>query len=373
MRSNNFYGRKISAIKSVVLLVAAGHLMGATTCAEAPETRELRRRVQIGKITAPGIPLGGNQGSFDFQYAANAQMWTVLRKTEAFTQATVDPAKVYDPSGLDQDMASDFLRCEEPDAIESVVTAKVKGVSAKVTTSQKAACMINVPNGIVNGGISNFQLYSGGQLRFDLMGTLRMMEFDFDSYVMTAHMQAFKPIIHNQAMAATTQNSYSNNLKVGVGLNFGTFGTGVSAYFRSNLASVVEDGLVKSMEDLKSQWDKAEKWYTTVLKNCDKYVYLNGGGAADVNLAEGDILRISNVQYFWSGPVCQSYLQGTVDAADSTVYARVVRVGDTISVAEIIDNDPAYPMKGNGMIYPGARAYIHKVYMPPAQTTASTK
>lgn len=344
--------------------------MGATSCGEEPAQRELRRRVQIGKITAPPIPLStGGQGSFDFQYAANAQMWTVLRKTEMFTQATVDPSKVYDPSGLEEDIADSFRQCEEPEALEYRANVKISGVLKMATISQKASCMINIPNGLVSGGISNFQLSSGGAVKFDLMGTIKMLEFDFDSYVMTASMQAFKPMIYSLPMAATTQNSYSNNLKVGVGLNFGTFGTGVSAYFRSNLASVVEDGLVKSMQDLKTDWDKAEKWYTTILKNCDKYVYLNGGGAADMNLIEGDIVRLSNVKYAWSGAVCQSYLQGTVPSTDLVGYARVVRVGDTISVAEIIENDPKYPFSG-GTIYPGARAYIEKIYVAPAVAQA---
>lgn len=357
--------KRKSLMAAAYIALAATFLMSATTCQEEPKQRELRRRVQLGKVTAPSIPLQTGQGSFDFQYAANAQMWTVLKKTQAFTQATIDPAKVYDPSGLDQDLASSFLQCEEPEALESIVNVKIKGVSTKAVMSQKAACMINVPNGLIAGGISNFQLYNGGAIKFDLLGTIKMLEFEFDSYVMTANMQAFKPIVRNQALAATTQNNYSNNLKVGVGLNFGTFGTGLSAYFKSNLSSVVEDGLVKSLEDLKTQWNTVEPWYGMVLKNCDKYVYLSGGGTADVNLMPGDILRLTNVQYLWSGNVCSSYLQGTVESKDSVGYARVVRVGDTISVAELIENDPKYPMNPSALLYPGARAYLEKLYVAP--------
>lgn len=363
--------RTNSIVFTAGLMIVASHLMGATSCSEQPQ-RELKRRVQLGKVTAPAIPLKTDQGNFDFQYAANMQMWTVLEKAQAFTNAAIDPEKTYDLNGLDQDLEQSFRQCEEPEALQTTVNTKINGLYRKVTWSKNAACMINMPQAVVRGGITNFQLYSGGEAKFDILaGILTMVEFKFDSYVMSASMRAESPLIPGLTWAATSQNSYKNNLKVGAGLNFGTFGVGMSAYFNSNMASVVEEGLLSSVGELKTIWDTKEKWYGMIIRNCDKYVYIRGGGAADANVMEGDILRLENVNYEWEGAVCNSRLKSSVSDGLTLGYAKVVKVGDTVSVAEIIENDPAYPRDPRGVMYPGSRAYLHKLFVPTTKTAAA--
>ena len=74
--------------KSLVLVPLALMLMANQQCQQPSGARELRRRVQMGQIDAPKMPLPDG-GSFDFKYVANAQMYDVLRKTQSFSTSTI--------------------------------------------------------------------------------------------------------------------------------------------------------------------------------------------------------------------------------------------------------------------------------------------
>lgn len=343
--------------------------MGNQRCQEHPtKVRELKRRVQVGVLRAPSIQLP--QGAqFDFQYVANAQMYHILNKTDAFSTATIDPAKLFDSTGLSQEEAQVFHQCDdEQDEIS------VSGVHQKSTFSQLAACMIDMPQGIVSGNILDFTLIGKGgvSLKLNQIPSLTGASFEFQRYELSVTMRVLHPLQRGgivpgdrKVITTTAQEKRSNDFGVGLTLNFGGFELGPSYYYRSPLRRVVDDALTASIEDLKNQWNKVEPWYAMVLRSCDKYIYVNAGNASDAGLKVGDILRIQNVNYRWQGQSCRSDLLGTVDFVGGPVgFARVVSVGDNISAAVILDRDPQYPYSREQIIRPGARVYIEKLSEP---------
>ena len=368
-------------LRGCALMLVAGSLMGATSCQEpVAATRELRRRVQMGRVLAPKItlPQGGN---FDFQYVANAQMYDILTKTQSFSTATIDPGKTFDTSGLSQDEAAQFNQCSDPDDV-AAANLQVQGkIMEKSVISQKAACMIDMPQGIVAGHILDFTLKNSGGLSLKLANVpfLPGASFTFKSYELALEMHVMHPLEaggiaagDRKIIATTSTQAFAHDFGVNLQLNFSGFELGPSYYYNSPLRKVLDQGLTDAVKDLKTQWNKQEGWYAMVLRNCDKYIYINAGNASDAGLVKGDIVKIQNVDYRWSGDACDSQLMGSADYLGGPVaYARIESVGDNMSAAVIIEKDPAYPYSTEQVIKPGARVYMEKLYVAPKATAAA--
>ena len=87
------------------------------------------------------------------------------------------------------------------------------------------------------------------------------------------------------------------------------------------------------------------------------------GADHDAGLVVGDIVRIQNVDYNWDGKACGSNLLSTVDYPGGPVaYAKIITVGDNMSVAEVMKGDANYPYSQSQLIHPGARVYMEKMY-----------
>lgn len=355
-------------INSALLLGLSYMLAGAEGC-EQSETRSLRRRVQVGKISAPTMYLPQNQGQFDFQFVANAQIYDILRRTQSFSTSTVDPNKTYDPKGLSEDEAASFNQCGDSEQASFVG----KGLSAKSIISEKAACLIDLPQGLITGSILNFQLTNsaGASISLTDFAVLPSLSFDFKSYEMSMTMQVVDPMIRSHYIATTSKESYQTELNASATLNLGGFALGPRYYYNSPLRKVVDDGITQSINDLKTQWDKALPWYGMVLRNCDKQIYINAGNSSDAGLMKGDIVKIHNVRYRWEDQVCASRLMGSTINEEPVAYARVTSVGDTISLATVIDNDPSMPYSTEQLIKPGSRVYMHKMAAPVKKTAAN--
>lgn len=363
-------GATTSLIQAGVVLLSAGLLMGNQGCEQ--QGRELRRRVSMGKISAPSMVLPVNQGTFDFEYVANAEMYAVLHDTQTFSTSTIDPLKTYSPVGLSEDEASQFNQCMDPEE-----TLAIRGgFAAKSIISERAACLIDLPQGVVSGNILDFRLTSAGGATLSLaqVAFLPGLSFDFKRYELAMTLKVMDPLILGHNIAATNQQSYGNEFGANAQLNFSGFALGPSIYYNSPLRKVVEEGMASSLLDLKKQWDLAHPWYAMVLRNCDKSIYINAGNSTDAGLVVGDVVKVQNVKYRWQGPVCGSTLQGTTVNSEAVAYARVTSVGDTMAIAKVIDDDPDnYPYSKDQIIKPGARVYMHQYYVDPNKAAGTAQ
>lgn len=356
--------------KSVAAVGLASLMMGNEGC-EQQDGRAMRRRVNMGKITAPKIQLPAGQGTFDFEYVANAQMYDVLRRTQSFSTSTIDPLKSYSPDGLSDSEAAQFNQCMDPEDAYSA-----SGLLTKSIISERAACVIDLPQGVVSGNILDFRLTSSGGLSLSLaqVAFLPSLSFDFKRYELAMTLKVMDPLIAGHNIAATSQQSYGSEFGAEAQLNFSGLSLGPTFYYNSPLRAVVEDGMIQSLKDLKKQWDVSHPWYATVLRNCDKSIYINAGGASDAGLVVGDVVKVHNVKYRWQGEVCSSALTNTTINPEAVAYAKVISVGDTMSIAQIIDNDPEnYPYSLDQVIKPGARVYMHQAYSPETQQAQQKK
>ena len=377
------------SLQAVVLAGLAAPLMGNKGCEKKaavtplPAERELRRRVQLGVIEAPTIKLPENevfQGrEFDFKFVANAQMADVLAKSQTFSTATVDPDTIFSPEGLDNSDKQEFYNCSLPED-ENGGGGLTRGMQ-KATWTEEASCMIHMPLGIVDGNVVDFAFKDkrGGGLS---VGTIKFMagvDFDYETYEIDANMKISSPLLrgeHAELATSVTKPYPIRSKQFGLKFFLGPLALGPSYYFTkvdNTLRELVRHTFEQSVVDLKKKWDELEPWYSMILKDCDRGVFLNAGRGSDSNLIVGDVVELVNVLYQFEGPACGSYLRGDMRNSDPIAYARVKSVGRNMSYAEIIENDPNYPTDrfcegdrcfGRSRLKPGARAYIKKMYKP---------
>lgn len=374
----NSKAAKTAMMLGWMALMLANEGCNDTTQPTAPP-RELRRRVQMGAIAAPVIELPAAVGrtKFDFAYVANAQMPDILSKTNSFSTANVDPNEIFNPSGLDNSEKDRFNQCgEDPAASETASFYSKTNVAiygSKTSISSSAACLISMPQAILEGSIYDFQLTSGGGIQLGLSGIpfLSGLSFDIAKYTMNAELRAKAPLEKgNFYFSTTTTKSFGKNWSASAQLNFGMLALGPKYYSQTPLSQMVSEVMTSAIQELKSNWTADEPWYAMVLRSCDKYIYINGGFGNDAGLKVGDIVKIVNMKYFWDGEPCQGYLTGAL--VDKTVaYAKVTQVGMNVSEAEIIENDPNYPHLPD-LIQAGARVYAEKLVPNTVATTAST-
>ncbi|MEZ0390609.1 MAG: hypothetical protein ACAH59_00235 [Pseudobdellovibrionaceae bacterium] len=338
--------------KILILLPIALLSMANQKCEDKPQSRELRRRVELGMITAPQIQLPEG-GKFDFQFAANAQLQDVLRKTQSFSTSTMDGT--FELEQMTMSDREEFNRCDD-DVLtsENSLQAKARGEHSIVAT-----CMINAPQASINGAVTGFELTNSVGLTVNLIGSTPISAgFQAKKAVLTMAFDADDPFIDGHHLASSTPKANRREFSVNFGYGF----LGFNGYFKSDLAGVVHKAMTSGILDLKKQMDQNSPWFATILRNCDTHILINAGGAADAGLKEGDVLEVYNVQYEWKGKICESQLQNSIpdtDPGKPIAVAVVRRVGDTVSRAEIIQQD------SNGTkIQPGSRVYLKKMVPP---------
>jgi hypothetical protein len=350
--------------KGLVLCALSASLMGAESCDTKDDktvARQLRRRVQLGKIQAPPIELPPSYGSkkFDFSYVANMQMYDILRRTQSFSTANVDPDQDFNSDDLNDEAKTDFNSCSDEEDQE--VGINQLNSNSKVTFSKSAACMIDMPQAVISGAILDFQLTNGGGLSLGLSDVkfLTGLDFSFERYQLDVTLLAKHPLEKGDHYFSTViKQSYGNKFAGSVGLNFGSITLGPKYYMQSPLSKVVDEGLTKAVSQLASNWSADDPWYAMVLRSCDKFIYINGGFGNDAGLKVGDILRVHNVTYEWNGASCRSQLLGEM-AGPPVAYVKIISVGRNLSAGEIIERDPKYPHLPD-RIYPGSRVYLEK-------------
>jgi hypothetical protein len=227
--------------------------------------------------------------------------------------------------------------------------------------STVATCMINMPQAVIEGAITGFELTNSFGVSVDILKPVDFgLSVDIKKATLTMAFQANDPLIPDHNLAASTPRANRQELAVGANVNFGAFSVGPRAYFKSPLADVVQKAMVNGINDLKSQMDEASPWYAMVVKNCDKAILINAGGASDAGLKKGDILEVYNVRYRWQGEVCNSNLLNSLNASGEPIaVAQVEIVGDTMSQARIIEQTEV-------KIQPGSRVYVRKLIQPEA-------
>ena len=342
----------------LILTPLALMLMGNQKCQQpTTEVRELRRRVEMGAIEAPAMSLPDGK-KFDFKFVANAQMYDVLHKTQSFSTATMDGT--YQLEQMTDADRNAFNRCDD-----DVLSGNQKMMAKTEQISTVATCMINMPQAVVEGSILNFEVTNKAGVSVDLLKPVDLgLSVDVTKAVLAMSFQAEDPLIPGQVLAATTSTANRYETALSAKINFGLFSVGPSAYFKSELSGVVSQAMQSGIKDLKKQMEQTSPWYAMVLKNCDKAIFINAGGASDAGLQKGDVLEIYNVRYRWSGDVCNSTLKGTIDETAAPIaVAEVEIVGDTMSQAKIVQQTEA-------KIQPGSRVYVRKLIQP--QTATAT-
>ena len=346
MSKSNIRTKTGKVAKAAMFLPLAILLMGNDQCSQGGEEvakRELRRRVQMGAIEAPSMAFSDG-GTFDFKYAANAQMYTVLRNTNSFSTSTISPTAGLDPSTMTEAEKQAFYQCED-----------TAGNSA-FQMSQEAACMVHMPHARINGDITNFQVTSSTGLTLDLFKLIGFSgAFKSTKANLSMSFDAVDPLIPGHVHASSSPTAKSQEFAMNATINFGEFGLGPSYYSKSDLSQVVAKAMTAGISDLKSQFDKGEPWFAMVLKNCDKAIMINAGNYSDAGLEVGDVLEVYNTWYDWSGDVCASTLMGAMKASKTPIaVVQVEIVGNTFSQARVVEQTAE-------KILPGARVYVRKL------------
>jgi hypothetical protein len=341
--------------RALVFLPLGLLMMGNQKCEDQNTMRELRRRVQMGSVQAPPMPLPDG-GSFDFKFAANAQMYDVLRRTTSFSTSTNDGSSGLDTTQMTQEERDAFNQCEDSSA-----QMMSNDLFSKVMT-QNSACMIHMPQAVINTDIVNFELTSSGGISIGIADWANLgVGLTYKKATLTMAMRADDPLIPGHVIAASTPKAKRQEFAVNLSANPGGVGIGLNFYSKTDLAKVVSTAMEKGIVDLKQQFDLAEGWYGQVLKNCDKAILINAGNSSDAGLQVGDQFEVYNMWYDWEGEACNSTLLGVMKSTQKPIaVVEVEIVGNTFSQARVIEQTEV-------KILPGARVYVKKLYVPPTQ------
>lgn len=364
-----FHNSKFRTMSKIAILLSMSSLlMGNQGCQSTPQApaRVLKRRVQVGQITAPSIILPAQAGyaNFDFSYVANQQMVDVMNKTNSFSTANIDPYQDYSPAGLEKLINNDFYTCAtDIVTAQSVVPTPfpvmAKGM-ANALPSYDNSCMMNLPQAIISGSINDFTLTGGGGINVGLSNVsgLTGLSFAFEKYTLQVEMMAYKPLdIGQQHFVSSIQNANGYNGSMSATMNFGMLSLGPSGYIKTPLSTITLNGLTSAVTDLSTQWSDKDPWFTNVLKSCDSYIYING--SSDLGLKVGDILAVKNIVHMWDGKACASHWYGDVPDVTPVGYAQIVSLGDNLATAVMIKGNNTYP-HANNRLMAGARVYMHQ-------------
>lgn len=346
-------------LKVTMMVAGAAMTMGNQKCEQKPqaETRALKKLVELGSIRSS--PLIFPNGSFDFQFVANQQIYGVLMESKEFSLKYNPPIAVPPQDARTGDVG--FFNLTKADGQMMKAFAQAAGKdNYDVQYAQTAWCMVNLPQAKIAGSVNSFELIGGGGLTigFTPTGAYPVTgvsgSFNVEFAQLDLSMVATRPLT-SKVMAAGNVTSKQTKTKVGFGLNFGAFTIGPSAYYQTPLAQVTKNALTKAVSALNDSL-KSEEWYTRVLANHDTHLVIVGG--TDVNLEAGDQLLVYNEDYYWEGEPCNSrYLGGGAAAGSAVAKIEIDWVGDEISRGRVIEQND-----NNAVI--GAKVKLFKMHAP---------
>lgn len=334
-----------NVLKAGVLLSAAGMMMGNQSCQEQPvATRELKRIVEMGKITAPSITLPQG-GSFDFQYVANQQVYAVLQNSDHFALRYGTPVVPVTTNSV----STKALNISSGDQKMMKVSALNNGVSEKPQYSKDAECLINLPNARIGGSVNAFEMIGGVgvQIGFNAAGPIDVsgltgLGFNIEWAQLDLSMMATHPLTAGLLSAANV-NSKQTKTKVNFTLNVGAFSVGPSAYYQTPLAKVTDKALQSGVSSLYDGLKTKEEWYSRVLMDHDTHLVILGGN--NVGAKVGDQFNIYNEIYYWEGDPCNSKYYGGV-GSNPVATIEIDSVGDEISFGKVINQTDENPVLG---------------------------
>lgn len=340
--------RKINKnlIKVGLICSSATLMMGNQSCEQKTPPRELKRIVEMGKITASSINLPQG-GAFDFQYVANQQVYSVLQKSEHFALRYAPPVVELPVTTSSGD--GKYFNVTTNDKVMMKAFAANAGVSEKPQYSKESECMINLPSARIAGSVNAFEMVGGVgvQIGYNATGPLDVsgltgLGFNIEWAQLALSMMATHPLT-NGLLAAGNLTSQQTKTKVNFTLNTGAFSIGPSAYYQTPLAKVTESALKKGVNTIYAGLKDKEEWYSRVLMDHDSHLVIIGG--TNVNAKVGDKFNIYNELYYWEGDPCNSKYYGG-GAATPVATIELDWVGDEVSRGKVISQTDENPVLG---------------------------
>ncbi|MES3037790.1 MAG: hypothetical protein V4736_07780 [Bdellovibrionota bacterium] len=342
---------KISKKSLVMMLPLLGLMsMGNQSCQQSSANkRQLKKLVEFKGLDAKPINLG-TAGTFDFQWVATSQIYSVLFKSQAFTfkiaptptttVPSMDAAPVQSKSTLDLSDVNLGLKAGDLAQYENWVLEKNGGNYQEPTFSNEARCMINLPQLSLAGSINSFEAVGGGGLSIgysptgpttNLGGSL---SFKVEYAQLNLSMNAIDPL-SNFVKASTTIDQKQTKTNLNFMLNLVPFAGGLDYWSSTPLATVTQKALTKAVLNIAGQVSDGKpgnEWYTRVLHDLDPELAIIGG--ANMGLQVGDQLAIYNDLHAWSGEACNSTYIGGASIKPSAIV-EVVGLGDELSYVTI--------------------------------------
>ncbi len=344
---------KAKIVKASIMMMGAAMTMGNQKCEQKQpvetKARALKKIVEVGALRSSPVNFPG--GSFDFQFVANQQIYSVLLDSDRFTFKYNPPIATPSGSTIDGQKIRYNLTSGDRQRMEAYAQAAAQKGNHGVDLSQEAWCMVNLPQVKIRGSVNAFELVGGGgiMLGFNSGGShstagISGLGLDVSWAQLDLSLYGIAPL-SEKVLGGGTVNSTQTKTKVSFQLNFGGLALGPSAYYQTPLAQVTKSALEKAVGALAKDLDAREVWYTRVMADYDTHLVIVGG--TDVGLEEGDELLVYNEDYAWSGEPCNSTYQGGLSGAGSAVAKiRIDRVGDQISRGKVIEQNDYAPVIG---------------------------
>lgn len=375
-------------VKALTLVLSAGLLMGNQQCQETPATpeatgRELKKIIDVGLIASRPIEIPGN-GSFDFQFVVNQQIYPVLQGSEKFwfryEPVFKDGAN---PSSNNIDLASMNLTKNDYKLLAKTISKVVQ----EPTDSNEVSCLVNSAPLKLVGSVNAFELTSKFGLGIGFLNgastsstNIPKIGFDTESFQLDLSLGMIDNIT-NSSVSFVNVTSKQTKTAVSFTLPIQSFLFEPSFFFQTPLAKVTYNALDKGVKGIYDQLKKAEanlkvaEWSTRVLKDHEQGILILAGKNHGVKV--GDTFDIYSERTYWQGEngevgiPCESKLVGHVpDTYLATIeIANDINISDNYALGRVI--------KESGLPRPmGSLVKINKLYEPPkaaSTTNSSTK
>lgn len=316
--------------RAMMLVPAAGLLMGNSSCQQAASTRAFKKIVDLGQIQAPSLQIAPGE-NFDFRFVMNQQAYGVFMESEGFA-LRYNPPLVVTSSGTSQ------LNLSAKDT--SLFQKAVAQASSApfVNYSKEASCMVYLPQAKIYGSVNSFEAVGGGGLSIGFNPTsgalsglsTASVSFNLQSAQLDMSMTAVRPLT-NGVLASVNVDAKRSKMNFSAAINFLMISIGPSFWYQTPLSQVTKNALTLAVDALKTDL-ASEEWYTRVLANHDTEITIIGGSS--IGFKVGDQLNFYNETYYWDGTPCASTYRGGV-AVDPVATGEIISIGDEISIVKV--------------------------------------
>lgn len=338
--------------KVMTLVLGAGLLMGNQQCQQTPtetKARELKKTIGVSLISSRPIEIPGN-GSFDFQFVLNQQIYPVLQEDSHFV-FNYEP--IFNQETFPQVQNKlDLTKMNLSEGDYQFLEKNLQYNPPKIVFSDEVSCFVNQPQLVFYGSVNSFEMVSKIGLNLGFVNNVSStsngiphLGFDTETFQLDLNMYANEALVEKLNIASVNVTSKQTKTQVSFFVPFQSLLFEPSFFFQTPLSKVSYSALKKAVQGIYDQITAKEKadefggWNSRVLFDHEHEITILAGKSHNVKI--GDRFDIYNQKTYWKDdngavPVpCVSKLSGVMNGP-VVATIEIIDVSEGMSIGKVI-------------------------------------